>query len=150
MNQIQQLKESDVDSMMIIEQACHSHPMTKKNMLSCFSGRYFSKGLYCSGELVGFYMAEMAGPDFTLMDICVSPHFQGKGYAKLLLEDLLEEAKTRSAESIFLEVRVSNLSAISLYEKFGFNEMGIRKDYYPATNGREDGKLMGLVLFSFS
>ena len=147
MLQIKQLKETDVDSMMFIEQACHSHPKTKKNMQSCFSGRYFSKGLYCSDEVAGFYMAEMAGPDFTLMDICVSPNFQGKGYAKLLLENLLEEAKTLSAESIFLEVRVSNLSAISLYEQYGFNEMGIRKDYYPADNGREDGKLMGLVVF---
>jgi len=147
---IQILKDSDIDSMMLIEQSCHTHPMTKKNMLSCFGGRYFSRGLHVDGILVGFYMAEMAGPDFTLMDICISPAHQGKGYAKSLLENLIDEAGQRNAESIFLEVRASNLSAIGLYEKCGFNEMGIRKDYYPAQNGREDGKLMGLVLFSFS
>lgn len=150
MTQIQALTDSYIDSMMLIEQSCHTHPMTHKNMLSCFGGRYFSKGLFIAGRLVGFYMAEMAGPDFTLMDICIATEHQGQGYAKLLIEDLLDEAKIRNAESIFLEVRVSNLSAIGLYEKFGFNEMGIRKDYYPAENGREDGKLMGLVLFSFS
>jgi ribosomal-protein-alanine N-acetyltransferase len=150
MTQIQALIDSEIDSMMLIEQSCHTHPMTHKNMLSCFGGRYFSKGLYIAESLVGFYMAEMAGPDFTLMDICIAPQYQGKGYAKLLIENLIEEANNRSAESIFLEVRVSNLSAIGLYEKCGFNEMGIRKDYYPADNGREDGKLMGLVLFSFS
>lgn len=150
MMQIQNMKSSDVDSMMLIEQSCHTHPMSHKNMLSCFGGRYFSKGLYIDDSLVGFYMAEMAGPDFTLMDICISPQYQGKGYAKSLIENLIEEANNRNAESIFLEVRVSNISAIGLYEKCGFNEMGIRKDYYPAGNGREDAKLMGLVLFSFS
>lgn len=150
MMQIQNMKGSDVASMMLIEQSCHTHPMSHKNMLSCFGGRYFSKGLYIDGSLVGFYMAEMAGPDFTLMDICIAPQYQGKGYAKSLIENLIEEANNRNAESIFLEVRVSNLSAIALYEKCGFNEMGIRKDYYPADNGREDAKLMGLVLFSFS
>ncbi|SFC75946.1 ribosomal protein S18-alanine N-acetyltransferase [Pseudoalteromonas denitrificans] len=150
MTQLQDLNASDVDSMMIIEQTCHSHPMSHKNMLSCFGGRYFSRGLYLEQALIGFYMAEMAGPDFTLMDICISPEYQGKGYAKKLLENLLDEATKRSAESIFLEVRVSNVAAIGLYESLGFNEMGLRKDYYPTEQGREDGKLMGLVLFSFS
>ncbi|PAJ72852.1 ribosomal-protein-alanine N-acetyltransferase [Pseudoalteromonas sp. NBT06-2] len=150
MNQIQILKDSEVNAMMLIEQSCHTHPMTQKNILSCFGERYLNRGLYVDGVLVGFYMTEMAGPDFTLMDICISPEHQGKGYAKLLVDNLIDEAQKRNAESIFLEVRVSNLSAIGLYEKLGFNEMGIRKDYYPADNGREDGKLMGLVLFSFS
>jgi ribosomal-protein-alanine N-acetyltransferase len=47
---------------------------------------------------------------------------------------------------MFLEVRPSNKAAIGLYESMGFNEFSVRKDYYPAINGREDAVLMGLAL----
>jgi len=59
---------------------------------------------------------------------------------------LLQIAKENQAANMFLEVRQSNLSAIALYENIGFNEMAIRRAYYPAANGREDAVLMGLAL----
>jgi [ribosomal protein S18]-alanine N-acetyltransferase len=48
--------------------------------------------------------------------------------------------------NMFLEVRASNQTAISLYESMGFCEMSIRRGYYPANSGREDAVLMGLAL----
>ena len=150
MTQITSLSESDVAVMMAIENSCHSHPMSQKNMLSCFGTRYFNYGLYQADSLIGFYLAEMAGPDFTLMDICIAPEYQGQGYAQQLLQHLIDQATMRNAESLFLEVRASNTAAIKLYEKCGFNEMGIRKNYYPAAQGREDAKLMGLMLLPFN
>jgi ribosomal-protein-alanine N-acetyltransferase len=55
-------------------------------------------------------------------------------------------AKQHQAANMFLEVRMSNVSAIALYENTGFNEMAIRRGYYPAKNGREDAVLMGLAI----
>ena len=63
-----------------------------------------------------------------------------------MLENLIEVARGR-AETIFLEVRPSNVGAIALYEKMGFNEIGIRKGYYPAEHGREDAIMLALELF---
>jgi ribosomal-protein-alanine N-acetyltransferase len=63
-----------------------------------------------------------------------------------MLQFLVETARGR-AETVFLEVRVSNEVAIALYQDEGFNEIGIRKAYYPATDGREDAMMLALQLF---
>ncbi|MEJ6475685.1 ribosomal protein S18-alanine N-acetyltransferase [Pseudoalteromonas piscicida] len=135
-----------LDEIMLVERACHAFPWSEKTMQSCLHGRYFNTSIAKDNRLVGFYVAERAGPDFTLMDICICPDEQGCGYAKLLMEDLLAQAATLQAENIFLEVRASNATAISLYQRFGFVEMGLRKNYYPAPEGREDAMLMALPL----
>ncbi len=64
----------------------------------------------------------------------------------MLLTFIMDKAREHGALNMFLEVRVSNKVAISLYEKKGFNEMAIRPRYYPAENGREDAMLMGAAL----
>ena len=135
---------------MAIETACHSHPWTLKTMSSCIGGRYFNLAALSNNTIVGFYIGEKAGPDFTLMDICVAPEYQGKGIAKQLLSQFIEYGEQQSAETLFLEVRESNTRAIKLYESAGFIEMSVRKNYYPsndaAKNGFEDAILMGLSL----
>lgn len=135
---------------MTIEQACHSHPWTIKTMQSCLAGRYFNLAAYQGEDMVGFYIGEKAGPDFTLMDICVAPNYQGQGIAKQLLAEFIVYGEQHNAENLFLEVRETNTRAISLYERAGFSEMSVRKNYYPsdepAKNGFEDAILMGLTL----
>lgn len=135
---------------MAIEMACHSHPWALSTMSSCIGGRYFNLAAFAGDTMVGFYIGEKAGPDFTLMDICVSPSEQGKGIAKQLLTKFIEYGEQQNAENLFLEVRESNRRAIKLYERAGFTEMSVRKNYYPsdepAKNGFEDAILMGMAL----
>ncbi|MBQ4857014.1 ribosomal protein S18-alanine N-acetyltransferase [Pseudoalteromonas sp. MMG007] len=142
--------ESAIEQLMVIETACHSHPWTLKTMSSCMGGRYFNLAAFDKSTLVGFYIGEKAGPDFTLMDICVTPSQQGKGIARQLLSQFIEYGEQQSAENLFLEVRESNTRAIALYERAGFIEMSVRKNYYPsdnpAKNGFEDAILMGMAL----
>ncbi len=140
------LTPADLAAIMVVETACHSHPWSEKTMVSCLEGRYFNLGLLDDGKLIAFYIAEQAGPDISLMDICVAPSHQGRGLAKRLMQDLEDKALARGGESIFLEVRASNQSAIGLYHGCGYAEMGVRKNYYPAQNGREDALLMGFTL----
>jgi ribosomal-protein-alanine N-acetyltransferase len=59
---------------------------------------------------------------------------------------MMQIARNHGAKNIFLEVRPSNMEAVSLYESIGFNEMAVRRNYYPAKNGREDAILMGMAL----
>ena len=93
-------------------------------------------------------MVSMAGGEAHIMNICVDPEVQGQGAGSKLLENMIELA-TNKAETIFLEVRPSNRIAIALYEKRGFNEIGVRKGYYPAENGhREDAVMLALELVS--
>jgi ribosomal-protein-alanine N-acetyltransferase len=59
---------------------------------------------------------------------------------------MIHIAQSLKAANMFLEVRASNISAIALYENIGFNEMAVRRGYYPAHQGREDAILMGLAI----
>ncbi|MBE0457041.1 MAG: ribosomal protein S18-alanine N-acetyltransferase [Pseudoalteromonas prydzensis] len=142
--------EASIDALMAIENACHSHPWALNTMQSCLAGRYFNLAAFKAEQMVGFYIGEKAGPDFTLMDICVAPQFQGQGIAKQLLNAFISYGEQHSAENLFLEVRETNTRAIALYEQAGFTEMSVRKNYYPsddpAKNGYEDAILMGMTL----
>lgn len=140
---LQQLDEQNVCEILRIEQACNDKPWSEKLLRSCIGGRYFNAGISVGEALVGFYIAEQAGPDITLMEICVHPQHQGQGLSKLLMKDLLAQSQQRNAEAIFLEVRKSNLAAIGLYQHFGFTKSGIRKGYY---SDGEDAQLMCLML----
>jgi ribosomal-protein-alanine N-acetyltransferase len=81
-----------------------------------------------------------------LLNLSIAKTYQKQGLGRTLLEHMVDIAKNNQMANMFLEVRQSNISAIALYEIMGFNEMAIRRNYYPATNGREDAVLMGLAL----
>jgi [ribosomal protein S18]-alanine N-acetyltransferase len=72
--------------------------------------------------------------------LAIHPHFQGRGLGQALLWALLKSANQRQLERATLEVRSSNLAAISIYKKFGFKEAGRRKRYYADTG--EDALVM--------
>lgn len=77
-----------------------------------------------------------------LLTIAVDPAFQGQGYGKLILNEVLSKLAQAGAETLFLEVRVSNLRALSLYKGLGFEEISRRKGYYPTRDGLEDAIVM--------
>jgi [ribosomal protein S18]-alanine N-acetyltransferase len=81
-----------------------------------------------------------------ILNLCVHPQSQGSGVGKKMLIHMLEVAREHHAVTAFLEVRPSNRMAIQLYSKSGFNEVGMRRDYYPAKHGREDAIIMACTL----
>jgi ribosomal-protein-alanine N-acetyltransferase len=143
---------ADIDVLMPIEIACHSHPWTKKTLLSCIGGRYFGEQLCPTGRtcidsnIIGFYIGQYIAGEATLMDICVLPTEQGKGFGKILLTRFLTQAKERGAEKVFLEVRAKNIAAQMLYLNAGFIEINRRTGYYPSSSGfgYEDAIVMSL------
>ncbi len=140
---------TDVKNLMIIENACHSHPWSEKTFSSCVGGRYFGEYVVINNnETLGFYIAEYVVGEATLMDICVKPSQQGKGYGKVLLDQFLAQAKVKGATKIWLEVRAKNISAQMLYMNAGFIETGRRTGYYPSSSGfgYEDAIVMALSL----
>lgn len=89
----------------------------------------------------------MAVGEAHILNISVDQNEQGQGIGRRMLEHLIDSARGK-AETIFLEVRPTNVGAIALYQNIGFNEIGIRKAYYPALNGREDAIMLALELFN--
>ncbi|MFQ3208551.1 MAG: ribosomal-protein-alanine N-acetyltransferase [Colwellia sp.] len=143
---------TDVDKLMLIELACHSHPWSKKTFLSCISGRYFGEFFqvteqdHLAEHAIGFYIGEYVMGEATLMDICVLPTEQGKGYGKVLLNQFLAQAKKLGTTKAFLEVRAKNITAQMLYMNAGFIEIDRRTGYYPSSSGfgYEDAIIMSL------
>lgn len=139
------LNIDNAPEMAYIASQAHSHPMSLSTIESCFGHLYQSFGIYLADELQGFAIVHQVFEDATLMDICISPKSQGRGFGRLLLESVVESANEKGAETLFLEVRKSGLAAISLYKREGFKETGHRKGYYKTADGNEDAILMELA-----
>lgn len=132
----------DISTLMPIENACHSHPWSEKTFRSCIGDRYFSYYATYQEQICGFYVGELVLDEATLMDICISPDFQGQGLGKQLLTEFSNKAKELGATSLFLEVRAKNISALMMYINAGFVEISRRTGYYPSEVGYEDAIVM--------
>lgn len=93
-------------------------------------------------KVVGYFFAQCVAGEASLLNIAIAPEFQRKGYGKRLLSAFLECMADLGAEEAWLEVRESNIAAISLYQAFEFNEFDRRINYYPTQNGHEDALIM--------
>ena len=132
--------------MAAIAATAHSHPMSEATIRSCFGHLYTSFGVIENDTLCGFAILHQIFEDATLMDICVAPAFQGKGFGKALLNRVIAAAAEKGAEVLLLEVRQSGTAARALYAVLGFETTGVRKGYYKTDTGSEDAILMQLSL----
>lgn len=136
----------DYDRLFEIEQAAHLVPWTKGTLLNSQGEKYLNIKLSEQNKIIGFAISQIILDEATLFNIAIDPAFQGKGYGKRLLSDLILQLKTKGVATLWLEVRESN-PARKLYDKLGFNEVDIRKNYYPTPDGgRENAVVMALYL----
>ena len=136
----------DLDAIMKIEPQIYPHPWTRGNFSDSISSGYSASVLLHDDKIIGYALLMMVLDEAHLLNLSIATAYQKQGLGRYLLEHMLQIAKNHQAANMFLEVRPSNISAIALYENIGFNEMAIRRNYYPAANGREDAVLMGLAL----
>lgn len=136
----------DVPWVMEIENAVYTHPWTIGIFRDCIRVGY-GCFVYEENEAIQAYgLISIGANEAHILNICVAPALQGRGLGKKMLRKLLDTAEQKSVDSVFLEVRASNEVAIQLYEQEGFNRIGIRKDYYPATDGKEDALVFARAL----
>lgn len=140
------MKDTDLPSVLKNERRGYTHPWTEGTFSDCIQSGYECWLLLYHGEIVGHGILSAAAGDAHLLNACVHPQYQGSGLGRVLVNYMLDRAIDRMATSIFLEVRPSNLAAYKLYETMGFNEVGVRKGYYPAFIGREDALILAKEL----
>lgn len=90
--------------------------------------------------LVGYYVLWCVEDQAELANIAVDESARGRRIGSLLLDHALDLARSRGAESMYLEVRVSNATAAAMYEARGFEQIGVRRDYYDRP--REDARVL--------
>lgn len=143
---ISQMQLADVNEVWQMEKQANRFPWSKGNFEDCLKGGYRSFLYSVADEMIGYSVVQSVLDEVHLLNICVKPAAQGKGFGKHILSHVIDLALEQSASIVVLEVRASNFRAQQLYLSTGFNEMSVRRGYYPAEHGREDGILMGLEL----
>lgn len=143
------MRLSDVDEVMEIEHTLYDYPWTKAILSDCIQVGYSCWVYKQNYEIQAYCVLSSGAGEAHILTLCVKKEYQGQGFGKMLLQHLIDLATDHKSEVIILEVRPSNVSAVHLYHKFGFNEVGTRKGYYPATDGREDALIMALDLTLF-
>ena len=140
------MTQEDVDQIMQIEVRAYPHPWTRVIFRDCLKAGY--PGIIASGDggVIGYAMLSVAAGESHLLNLCVAPEYQGRGFGRQLLYRVFIEATQRGASVMFLEVRASNSAARSLYLDSGFNQVGTRHGYYPDDKGREDALIFARQL----
>ena len=93
-------------------------------------------------EMVGHAVISVVADESHMLNLSIAQAHQRKGYGRQFVHFLVGEARRQHAQTMLLEVRPSNTVAINCYNAAGFNEIGSRKNYYPAAEGREDALLL--------
>ena len=114
-----------------------SYDILKEELNCANSSLFIAKNN--NNEIVGFAGIKVILDEADIMNIVVKKVYRHKGIASLLLNHLINYSKILNLKSITLEVNEKNIHAISLYRKFNFKEIGIRKKYY---NGTDDAIIM--------
>jgi len=138
---IRNMKRSDLHRVHLLETQIFSDAWPMQAFEDCLE--LDSEGVIVAevkGEIVGYAAIITGYEESHLANIAVMPQFRGKSIAKKLLNCILDIARRAKSQCIFLDVRPSNLAAISLYEKFGFVELYRRPGYYRTPN--EDALVM--------
>ena len=141
---------SHAEGMFRIESESFSDPWTKESIISSLENPLnLTVGSFDStGELCGFVCATVIPPEAEILNIAVLGSHRQKGIGQALLNSMLSELKNDfSVDTVFLEVRESNIPARSLYTKFGFEVIGARSRYY--SNPTEDAILMAKNLDNY-
>lgn len=138
---IETMKSSHVAQIAQLEKICFSDPWSEKSIASELNNELAFWLTAMEGEQVAGYIGSQTVMDESdMMNVAVHPDFRRKGIAEALVNALVEALKSKGSRCLTLEVRASNVPAITLYEKLGFSEIGRRKNYY--RNPREDALIL--------
>ncbi len=135
---IRPMMEIDLPEVGVIEQASYSFPWSENIFRDCLRVGYTCRALDLAGQIIGYGVMSLGAGEAHILNVCVRNEFRNLGFGRRLLEHLLERASASGVGEAFLEVRPSNVAAIRLYQHLGFEQIGIRRGYYQAPDGRED------------
>lgn len=144
------MRAQDVDDVVAVENDAYPFPWTRGNFLDSLASRYDAWTLRePDARLAGYFLLMHAVDETHLLNITVRPDLHGRGFGRALLDKVIALAHDANMHSLLLEVRPSNEHALAVYRHCGFQQIGIRKNYYPAGGAlREDAIVMRLMLDS--
>ncbi|MGH8280125.1 MAG: ribosomal protein S18-alanine N-acetyltransferase [Gammaproteobacteria bacterium] len=140
------MREIDVGAVMAVEVRAYRFHWSEGIFRDCLRVGYGCWVMELGSGVGGYGVLSLVVGEAHLLNICVAPEWQGQGYGSLLLDHFIALARERHAYQMLLEVRPSNRSALKLYRSHGFEQVGLRKNYYPGEHAREDALILSLPL----
>lgn len=146
--EIREMHPEDLEQVIRIEHEIFLFPWSIINFSDSIKAGYHCRVLVQpNSDLVMGYGILMTGPgEAHVLTLGVGAAWQSQGLGRKMLRYLIELSRKHQAEFVLLDVRESNTGAINLYERLGFQQIAVRKGYYPAMCGREDALVMKLEL----
>jgi len=144
--QLRAMTASDLDRILEIETASYGFPWSEGIFNDCLRVGYECRVLEVDGTIVGYGIVSALVREAHILNICLDVAYRRLGLGRHLLEHLLAVASYKNVHEVFLEVRPSNVAALTLYKEFGFDVVGRRHNYYRASDGREDALVLKIVL----
>jgi len=143
---IRNMTVEDLDQVMSLELACFSVPWTKESFENELTKNLLAKYILIEedGEIIGYGGVWYVMDEGHITNVAIHPNHRKKGLGKKLVEKMKKNASIHGIKHMTLEVRVSNIAAITLYKRMGFQEAGIRPKYY--TDNLEDALIMWVEL----
>ena len=140
------MQERDLPEVVAIEKQSYPHPWTQIIFDDCLHAGYSCWVCGRNGVIEAYGIISMALGEAHLLNICVREESRQQGIGRKMLRHVVGLARRHNTDVVFLEVRPSNTPARALYEDEGFNELGNRRDYYPAGDHREDALILARTL----
>lgn len=138
---IRDMNESDLPAVLEIERISFTIPWSIDSFIHELRNLYsITKVAVIEGTVIGYICAHYIIDESHILNLAVHPDFRRCGIATKMVIEVLSELKEKGCRFIFLEVRVSNLVARNFYARFGFKEVGVRRNYY--TSPKEDAIIM--------
>ena len=143
---IRPMRDFDLSTVLEIEREAYAFPWSEGIFRDCLRAGYCCWVVEQAGMLCGYGIMQVGGGESHILNLCVRAGARGQGMGRALLARLLEVARAHRADTALLEVRPTNRAALGLYAAMGFNEVGVRRGYYPGRDGREDALILAICL----
>ena len=144
--EVRTMTYSDLKQVVLVEKKAYPHPWTAGIFRDCLRVGHNAWVMTLDSAVIGYAIVMLSPGEAHILNICIDPQYQSKGLGRYLLRYLIKRTRRTDTDMVLLEVRRSNKNAQYLYQSEGFHELGVRKAYYPAENGREDAIILAKYL----
>ena len=140
------MREDDLPGVAAAERDSYAFPWSEGVFRDCLRAGYICRVAEIDHRLVGYGILSVGAGEAHILNVCVRAEYRCRGLGRRLVTAMFDLGRAYGASDLFLEVRPSNATAIRLYQSLGLAQVGLRRGYYQAVDGREDAIVMRLRL----
>ena len=136
------MRATDVADVVAIERSSYQFPWSEGIFRDCLRVGYVCRVMTVERQVIGYGVMSFGAGEAHILNLCVAEEYRCRGVGTRMLGSLIDRAAAAGMSEAYLEVRPSNTAAIRLYLSLGFEQVGMRRGYYQAVNGREDAAVL--------